>query len=157
MKRIFGIVIVLSLLVFGSIALASEEETLVKKEGKVAVEEILRNLDLDTNTKAHIQEYVRESKGKTSYGKGKVVDVAGARRNFKIRIKVEGKIPPAARGKYNVTLLTENPDAANLKRGAMIEFEGTFQPRRGAFYGTAARQKVGLSVDNVVGDYKVLK
>lgn len=158
MKRIFWVVIVLLFLGFGSIAFASEEEAVSgKKEGRVSVEEILRNLDLDKNTKAHIQEYVKETKGKTAYGKGKVVEVISGKREFRIRIKVEGNIPPAARGEYNVTFLTENPDASKLNRGAMIAFEGTFQPRRGAFYGTTARQKIGLSADNIVGDYKVVK
>lgn len=158
MKRIFGFVIFLSLLIFSSMTLASEEEAVSeKKEGRVAVEQILRNLDLDKYTKAHIVEYVKETKGKTTYGKGRVVEVTGKKGNFRIRIKVDGDIPSAARGEYNVTLITENPDAVNLNRGAKIEFEGIFQPRRGAFYGTTARQKVGLSVDNVVGDYTIIK
>lgn len=106
----------------------------VASEERILAEEVLRNLDLDRYTKSHIQEYVRETKGKTAYGKGKVVDVSGKRGNFRIRIKVSGDIPPAARGEYNVTLITENPDAIKLDRDALIEFEGVFKPRRGAFY-----------------------
>jgi len=137
-------------LLLGSIGVVASEEGL-------RVEEILRNLDLDSNTKAHIKEYVKETRGKTVYGKGKVVDVSGGKGRFKVRIKVSGNIPPAARGEYNATLITDNEGAADLKRGEVIEFKGSFQPRRGAFYGTTARQRVGLSVDNIVGDYKVVK
>lgn len=161
MKRITALVVLLigffSFTIFASAQEDATSEKTEKKEGKITAEEVLRNLDLDKNTKAHIQEYVKETKGKTVYGKGKVVDVTGKKGNFKVRVKIEGNIPPAAKGEYNVTLFTEKPDAANLKKGDRIKFEGTFQPRRGAFYGTTTRQRVGLSVDNVVGDYTVIK
>lgn len=158
MKRTFGLWIIAFLsLSFFVVFASGQEASSEKREGKVSAEEVLRNLDLDKNTKAHIQEYVKDTRGKTVYGKGKVVDVVRGRGHFRVRLKVEGNIPPSARGEYNVTLVTDNPGATDLKRGEIIKFEGTFQPRRGAFYGTTARQKVGLSVDNVVGDYTVTK
>jgi len=159
MRKFYSLGIVVLILFFGLVVFASgQEASSENKAGRITVEEILRNLDLDKNTKAHIQDYVKETKGKTVNGKGKVIDVTKGRGGeFRVRVKTEGDIPPAARGEYNVTLITEKPDAANLKKGDKIKFEGTFQPRRGAFYGTTARQKVGLSVDNVVGDYTVIK
>lgn len=157
MKRFLGIGIVLLLCFFSLIVFASQKEaTTDKKEGKIAVEELLRHLDLGKYTKAQIEEYVKEADGKTFYGKGEVFNVQSGRKgNFKVLIMVKGNVPPAHRG-YNVVLLTENPDTIKLNKGEKIKFEGTFEKRRFAFFGTTARQKVGVSVD-IKGDYKIVK
>jgi len=125
---------------FESLAFAAEEAKIL------TIDEVIKNTDPATATKAQIKEYFNKVKGKTDKGEGTVVDVLppGIMSRGMPRITVLTAASKPEKG-YNVVLLTAQAEAGSeLQINDRIAFEGKIE-RISSFKGT--------SVD-IVGTYK---
>ena len=125
---------------FQSLAFAAEEAEILN------IDEVIKNTDPATATKAQIKEYFNKVKGKTAKGEGTVVDVLppGIASRGMPRITILTAASKPQKG-YNVVLITAQPEAeSELQINDRIAFEGKIE-RMSSFKGT--------SVD-IAGTYK---
>lgn len=132
MKRLFFVVGLILAFVVGVYA----------EEKALSLQEVLKNLDPSTHTKAELKEYHSSIKGASVSGSGTVVNVLPPGRGIKqtrVTILTSDKAPEKG---YDVVLYTTQ-DASSLKMGQKIKFSGTI--------GRFSTFK-GLSVD-VMGEF----
>ncbi len=111
-----GITIFAILLFSASILLAQEKS--------LSFKEVAAHLD-DSNTSLAVKTFWKETMGQVVTWTGKVKDVKGGR--GKAQITVANKAGKTYKG-YNIVLTTFNMDqAAKLKKGQMIRFNGQLQ------------------------------
>lgn len=88
-----------------------------------ALEEAFNNLDLQKNTKLHVEEYWKTINNQERTCEGLVVDVQRNRSGTEVFVAVPSLITPRD---YNVVLtVSDVAQAAALKRGQNIRFKGT--------------------------------
>lgn len=117
------LLILLSLLLAGQYILLPPASA---QEQAMNIDEVIKNTDPTKFTKAQINEYFKQVKGKAARGEGKVVDVlpprVGSRGMLRVTILTAASKPEKG---YNVVLLTTQSEAVSeLKMNDHISFEG---------------------------------
>ncbi len=86
----------------------------------LTIGELSTNLDTDKNTRAYVKEYWRKVSGKQVSGQGKVYEVHGARKRYKVFIKSGN-----SELDYNVVLAIKyQSSVATLQKGQVVRFTG---------------------------------
>jgi|GEM_PF-2708581 len=96
------------------------------QEQAMDINEVIKNTDPAKATKAQINEYFKQVKGKIAKGEGKVVDVLPPRVGSRgmLRVTILTPVSKPEKG-YNVVLLTTQSEAVSeLKMNDQITFEG---------------------------------
>jgi hypothetical protein len=101
------------------------------------------NLNREDNTDLHVEDFWKKVEGKKMKSSGKIVDVS-KRRGY-AQVTVANKSRPSIRG-FNIVLSApDTARAAELKREAYIDFQGTLKG-----FKATRESKVVILLDNVV-------
>ena len=147
MNRRFGHALLVMMLMLG-LWQSLGVPVLHAQEGEVLrVDEVIKNTDPATMTKAQIKAYFDKVKGKEARGEGTVTDVlppgGWVRDYFRVTILTPASNPEKG---YNVVLYTKQEAVSDLKMNDKVSFEGKLH---------RISSVKGGSVD-VVGSYKIL-
>jgi len=126
---------------FGSAALLSVS---CGKSAERALDEVYNNLDLQKNTKLHVEEYWKGINGKDFTAAGRVVDVQRDREGAEVFVAVPSRI---TFHDYNLVLVV--PDvaaAADLNRRQDVKFKGFLSNYKAERYGGAVLYMRGVEI-----------
>jgi len=109
--------------------------TLHAEEGKVLkIDEVIKNIDPDTTSKAQFKAYFEDVKGKLAKGEGKVVNILpGKEGHARVAILTPASNPEKG---YNVVLYTGQDAPSELQKNDRVMFEGEID-RVNAFKGAS--------------------
>ena len=147
MKRILAYATLMMIPMF-AVCQSFGPRSIYAQEGQVLnIDEVIKNTDPVTVTKAQIKTYFNQVKGKDARGQGVVVEVLPGRMRAADQVRVAILTPASKPDKgFNVVLYTNKEAMSELKINDKVSFEGKVH---------AISSIRGVSID-VIGTYKKL-